>query len=229
MAFTQFHDEQGSDAWLQSRCGVLTASVIGKLITAKTLKPASNDYSRGVTRGLVAEMITGHVEPVFVNDDMWRGTLAEPIARDLYAAHYTDLPVVEAGFQTRDDDGPTIGFSPDGLVGDEGILEIKAPRQGKHFSTILNGYPPLDNVAQLQTGLYVSGRAWIDFVSYNAGMPLFVKRVYPDAKWREAIIATARLFEANAAEQIALYVEQAQGFITTERIDPEDTDIKIES
>lgn len=217
MTFTQFHDEQGSDTWLQSRCGVLTASVIGKMITAKTLKPASNDTSRAIAKSLVAEMITGYVEPVFVNDDMWRGTLAEPIARDLYATHYTDLPVVEAGFMTRDDDGPTVGFSPDGLVGDEGLLEIKAPRQGKHFSTILNGYPPVEHMPQLQTGLYVSGRAWIDFVSYNAGMPMSVKRVYPDAKWREAIIATARAFEANAAEQIALYVENSQGFISTER------------
>lgn len=230
MTFTQYDQlEQGSPEWLNARCGILTASVIGKMITAKTLKPASNDTSRAVARGLVAEMITGHVEPVYVNDDMWRGTLSEPIARGLYAEHYTDLPVVETGFMTRDDDGPVIGYSPDGLVGDEGLLEVKAPRQAKHFATILNGYPPLDNLAQLHCGMYVSGRKWVDFVSYNAGMPLFVKRVHQDPKWREAIIATARLFEANAAEQIALYAEQAQGFIPTERIDPEDDIIQIAS
>src|SRR5699024_982986 len=121
--------EQGSDEWLQQRCGMVTASVVGKLITTKTLKPADNDTSRGLTETLVAERITGHVEPTYVNDDMLRGIECEPLARDRYAECYA--PVEQVGFMVQSFDNPLgfdIGFSPDGLVGDSGLIEIKCPR-----------------------------------------------------------------------------------------------------
>ena len=108
--------EQGSDAWLEARCGMLTASVIGELITP-TLKVANNDTSRGVIASLVAERITGLVEDVYVSADMERGTLDEPYARNIYAEHFA--PVDEIGFMVRDVGGHSLGFSPDGLVGDD--------------------------------------------------------------------------------------------------------------
>ena len=104
MALTVYEDlEQGTDEWLALRCGVVTASIIGKLITPKTIKVASNDTSRAAVEALVAERIEGKPEEVWVSSDMDRGTLDEPFARDLYARHHA--PVDEIGFMVRDDWG----------------------------------------------------------------------------------------------------------------------------
>lgn len=209
--------EQGSPEWLAARCGILTASVIGQLITPKTVKPASNDYSRALTATLVAERITGYVEPIFPNRDMERGTLSEPLARDLYAEHHA--PVAEVGFMVRDFGEYRIGYSPDGLVGDDGLIEIKSPRQKKHIATILADEVPLEYMAQCQTGLLVTGREWIDYVSYCGGMPLWTKRVEPDPKWFEALTDAALIFEDNATQMIAAYEAATAGLPVTERID----------
>jgi hypothetical protein len=209
--------EQGSDEWLAARCGIPTASVIGQLITPKTVKAAANDYSRALTMSLVAERITGHVEPIQTNADMERGTLDEPFARDLYSEHFA--PATEVGFMTRDDWGYKIGYSPDGLVGDDGLIEIKSRRQKKHLSTILADEVPLENMAQIQCGLLVSGRDYLDYVSYCGGMPLFVKRVLPDPKWRTAIIVAVADFEQAAALMIANYKDSVIGLPPTTRID----------
>ena len=75
---------QGTDEWFAARRGIVTASVVGQLITPKTVKPAANDYSRALTTTLVAERITGWTDRVYVSDDMMRGSMDEPIARDLY-------------------------------------------------------------------------------------------------------------------------------------------------
>lgn len=208
---------QGTDEWLQARCGLITASVIGQLITPKTVKPAANDYSRALTTSLVAERITGHVEPIPMNTDMERGTLDEPYARDIYSEHFA--PVTEIGFMVRDFGWGKIGYSPDGLVGEDGLIEIKSRRQKKHLATILADEVPLENMAQIQTGLLVSGRDWLDFVSYCGGMPLYVKRVLPDPKWFEAIHDAARIFEATARVMIANYQQQVDGLPPTKRID----------
>ena len=86
--------EQGTDEWLAARCGILTASTIGQLITPKTIKVANNDYSRALTASLVAERVTGYVEPIVPSRDMERGTLDEPYARDAYAK-FTGVEVEE--------------------------------------------------------------------------------------------------------------------------------------
>lgn len=208
---------QGTDEWLGLRCGILTASVIGQLITPKTIKPASNDYSRALTTHLVAERITRHVEPVYVSADMERGTLDEPYARDIYSEHYE--PAHEVGFMVRDFGWGRIGYSPDGLVGDRGLIEIKSRRQKKHLATILADEVPLENMAQIQTGLLVSGRDWLDYISYCGGMPLYTKRVLPDPKWHTAILEAAKEFEDTAAVMIGNYRLQTAGKPTTKRID----------
>jgi hypothetical protein len=209
--------EQGTPEWLAARRGIITASVVGLLITAKTVKPAANDTSRGLTATLVAERITGHVEPIQMNADMERGTLDEPFARDLYSEHYA--PATEIGFMVRDDFGFRLGYSPDGLVGDGGLIEIKSRRQKKHLSTILADEVPIENMAQCQAGLLVSGREFIDYVSYCGGMPLYVKRVVPDPKWFTAIIEAGEQFEATAAEMVERYTEATAGMPPTTRID----------
>jgi hypothetical protein len=209
--------EQGSPEWLAARCGTVTASIVGPLITAKTFKPAVNDTSRALTNLLIAERITGRTEPVHVSGDMERGTLDEPIAREVYSEQIQT--VTQVGFMVRDDWGFRIGYSPDGLVGDTGLIEIKSRAPKKHLATILANEVPAENMAQIQCGLLVSGRHWCDYVSYCGGMPLWTKRVEPDPHWHEAIIAAVELFEANAAEGIARYTAAVTGLPTTEYID----------
>jgi len=208
---------QGTEEWLYQRCGIVTASVVGQLITPKTVKPAANDYSRALVMHLAAERITGYVEPTFTTADMERGNLSEPLARDKYAEHYA--PVEEIGFMVRDFGWGKIGYSPDGLVGDDGLIEIKAPKQKKHLATILADAVPLEYMAQCQTGLLVSGREWIDFISYNGGMPLWHKRVEPDPKWQTAIIDAARAAEEAIEEHVTTYEKAVKGLPITDRID----------
>jgi len=208
--------EQGSDEWLAARCGIVTASVIGQLVTP-TLKTANNDTSRGLTNLLVAERITGRVVQVFANAAMQRGTLDEPYARAKYSAHHA--PVTEVGFMVRDFGDYQIGYSPDGLVGDDGLIEIKSREPKKHIATILADEVPAENMAQCQTGLLVAGRAWIDYVSYCGGMPLWTKRIYPDIRWQLAIKEAVEQFENNSLGIIANYMEAVEGLPATEYID----------
>lgn len=211
--------EQGTEEWHAVRRGIVTASVVGQLITTSTLKPAHNDTSRALTATLVAERITGRTEDTRMNDDMWRGVFNEPLARDKYAEHYA--PVEEVGFMVRTGDDWTLGFSPDGLVGDDGLIEIKSPRGKTHLKTILSDEVPPYYMPQLQGGLLVSGRKWIDFISYSGGMPMFVKRVHPDKRWREAIIQAVREFEDIAGRMADDYSIAARDMVATEFVEEE--------
>jgi len=256
--------EQGSEEWLAARCGIVTASVVGHLITKgspdalavdcptcprlagescvsvarkvatpiKTIHPertakaaelppvytvADNDTSRGLTMTLAAERITGHVELVQPSRAMERGTLDEPYARDKYSEHHA--PVDQIGFMVRNFGEFLIGYSPDGLVGEDGLIEIKSRAPKKHLATILADEVPAENMAQCQTGLLVSGREWIDYVSYCSGMPLWTKRVKPDHRWQDAIWDAVEAFENNSLDIIANYMEAVEGLPKTERID----------
>jgi hypothetical protein len=208
--------EQGSPEWLAARCGILTASVVGKLITP-TLKVADNETSRGVTETLVAERITGHVEYVHPSFDMQRGTMDEPYARDLYAEQYA--PVTEIGFAVRDFNGHKLGASPDGLVGDNGGIEIKSRAPKTQLRTILRGDIPAENLAQIQTCMLVLERDWWDYVSYAGGWPLYVTRVYPDITYRAVILDALHQFEEKAAGIIDVFQRLTDGKPIAPRID----------
>lgn len=208
--------EQGSDAWHDQRRGIVTASVVGQLITPRTIKPASNDDSRGLTTHLAAERITGYTEPTYVSSDMWRGIEDEPRAIDVYSEHYA--PVARVGFMVRDDWGFRIGYSPDGLVGADGLVEVKSRRQKTQLSTVLTGEVPAGNMAQLQCGLLVSGRKWVDYISYSGGMHMWVKRVTPDPRWFDAIVQAVDAFEATVAQMVATYATATEGLPMTERV-----------
>lgn len=212
------HDDliQGSEEWLEARRGIVTASVVGKLLTT-TGRVAQNDYSRAITSQLVAERIAGYVDPTYQSNDMLRGVNEEPRARLLYSERYAEAR--ESGFMLRIEDEWTLGYSPDGLVGDEGLIEIKAPRAKKHVDTVLSGEVPPEHMPQIQAGLLVSGRDWLDFISFLGGQPMWVKRVHPDPKWFDAITEAVKRFEAAAAEMTAAYLAAVEGFPATERID----------
>ncbi len=259
------HDvEQRSPEWYAARCGIVTASTIGRLITVRKLgaidfdcpncgaaannpclskrtsepiktlhgertpsaaqkttviEPANNEESRGLIALLVAERISGFVDPTWQSIDMWRGIDDEPLAVDLYSR--TQEPVQTCGFMTNDEFGPTIGYSPDGLVSSDGLIEVKAPRGKGHVLTVLGDGIPFEHMAQIQCGLLVSGRSWCDFISYCGGMHMYVVRVRPDERWRKAIIDAARHAEAAITQNIATYMERVEGFPMTERREPE--------
>jgi hypothetical protein len=199
-----FHADmiQGSDEWLAARCGLLTASEM-KLILTPTLSIASNDKERAHLYELLAQRITRYVEPHYVSDDMLRGHADEVDARQIYADTYA--PVADVGFITNDKWGFTIGYSPDGLVGDDGQIEIKSRRQKYQIQTIIEHTVPVEYMIQLQTGLLVSERQWVDFISYCGGMPMVVIRVYPDPVAQDAIAEAAGAFEGWLAEKLSRY------------------------
>jgi len=209
--------EQGTPEWDAARRGILTASVIGQFITPKTVKVAANDKTRAKAYELLAERITGISEDRYVSRDMEEGHFIEPIARDLYSQHYA--PATEVGFMVRDDWGFRIGYSPDGVVGDDGLIEIKKRLPKLHLETILTDQMPPEHMAQVQTGLLVSGRQWLDFISYCGGMPLYVKRIHPDPVWHAAIIEAATAFEESANDMISRYTVATADLHPTERID----------
>lgn len=266
--------EQRSEAWDALRCGMVTASMVGRLISVgppdalavdcpecsavggepclsiaakanpKPIKgphrgrlsaaaemppvysPATGDTAKELAAALVAERINGWAEPVFVNQDMMRGVLDEPLARALYAR--TWAPVDEVGFVVRDDWGFSIGCSPDGLVGTDGGIEIKSRRAKNHLLTVLDDTVPAKNMAQIQCTLLVTGRKWWDYVSYSGGMPMWRTRVYPDPDWQGAIVGAVRMFEATATEMVATYTERTAGLPATERTNyDQDVELKL--
>lgn len=213
-----YHREiyQGTDEWLEARHGLLTASEM-HLILTPTLKAANNDKSRSHLYELLAQRITGYVEPSYISDDMLRGQDDEIEARAIYSKHFAE--VEQVGFVTNDEWGFTLGYSPDGLVGDDGQIEIKSRRQKFQVATIIDGKIPDEHTIQVQTGLLVTGRAWCDFVSYSGGLPMAVVRAFPDEEIQSAIINAATAFEARLAEKLAAYQTAIKNprFIPTER------------
>lgn len=174
--------EQGTPEWFAQRCGKATASRIADIIA--TTKSGPSASRKNYLAQLVAERLTGTVAESYSNAAMQWGTEKEPEARAAYAfLHADSMDVTEAEFATH----PSIsmaGASPDGLVGSEGLVEIKCPNTATHIDTLLNGKVDGKYVTQIQWQLACTGRAWCDFVSYDPRMPehlaLFVQRVPRD-------------------------------------------------
>lgn len=210
--------EQSSPEWLEARRGIVTASTVGKLLTS-TGKVASNDTSRALTETLIAERITGRVEYTHPTRDMQRGTLLEPEARRIYAEHHG--PVEEIGFMRWDEGDLSLGYSPDGIAG-EGLIEVKSRTPRIHLRAIYTDTVPAVNMAQLQAGLLVADKPWIDYISYCPGLPLYVKRVEPIPEWHAAIIEAVAQFERTAAQQLFEYQALTHNMPATEWWDPFD-------
>jgi hypothetical protein len=137
---------------------------------------------------LLAERLSGQVAPHWTNEHTARGHEDEPKARDAYQFE-SGAEVNQVGFIIDDEIGA--GFSPDGLVGSDGIIEIKSKLGHLHLDVMLNDCVPREHMMQCQGGLLVTGRKWCDFISYSDGLPLFIKRTMRDeemiSEMREAI------------------------------------------
>lgn len=205
---------QGSDEWLDLRRGLITASEMSLLLTP-TLKVAANEKSRQHVYELLAQRISGYTEPHYISNDMLRGQEEEVLARALYSEKYS--PVRDGGFVTNDQWGFTLGYSPDGLVGEDGLIECKSRRQKYQIQTIAENAMPEEYLLQVQTGLLVTGRKWLDFVSYSGGLPMMVIRVLPDQAVHDAIIAAATNTEKQIAEKLAAYQKYSANLYPTER------------
>jgi len=171
---------QLSEEWFAARIGKLTASRMADVLaTTKTGPSASR---KNYLAQLVAERLTGTPAESFTNGAMQWGTDTEPFARAAYELK-SDLMVDQVGFI----DHPTIamsGMSPDGLVGDDGLVEIKCPNTATHIDYLIGKKPPSKYVPQMAWQLACSGRKWCDFVSFDPRMPenlqLFIVRYVPD-------------------------------------------------
>lgn len=180
--------EQGSEEWLKSRLGCPSASMFDKLITG-TGKPSTS--AETYINQLIAEVITGKGTEFKVNEWMQRGTELEPLARGYYELA-TDNDVTEVGFCMHDT--MACGASPDGLVGDNGGLEIKCPAPSTHVKYLRDGVLPAQYKQQVMGCLWITEREWWDFVSFHEEMPALLVRVFRDDKYIKAL--EAEVFKA---------------------------------
>lgn len=172
---------QGTVEWYAARAGKVTASRVADVI-AKT-KTGYSASRTNYAAELLCERLTGVCEPGFTSPPMQWGKDQEPHARAAYEGRH-GIDVLEIGFV----DHPEVvmsGASPDGYVGDDGLVEIKCPNTATHLDTLLGGSVPGKYLTQIQWQLACTGRKWCDFVSYDPRLPpamrLYVQRVPRDA------------------------------------------------
>ena len=202
---------QESAGWMLARCGMFTASRASDLMARTKSGPSA---SRGNLLALLAiERLTGHPVETYQNDAMRRGNELEGEARDAYSFS-TGNPVQESGFVVNDA-LPRTGCSPDGLIGDDGLVEIKCPASmAKHLEALRSNSHAHEYRWQLQHQLLVTERQWVDAVSYDPRFPehlqLAVVRVHRDNEAIQSLIteitaadaeveATVRELQAKAA------------------------------
>jgi len=168
---------QGSQEWANARLGKATASRIADIV-AKT-KTGWGSSRANYMAELLCERLTGQPAEKYENDSMRWGVEKEAEARDAYAWR-TDVEVALVGFIPHSRI-PMTGASPDGLIGHDGMVEIKAPNSATHIDTLLSGKIPEKYIVQMMWQMSCCERQWCDFVSYDPRLPhamqLFIKRV----------------------------------------------------
>lgn len=200
------HEEivQGSAEWHALRCGKVTASRVADVV-ART-KSGWGASRANYAAELIAERLTGVASEGFTNAAMQWGTDQEPNARMAYEFMH-DVTVEQVGFVVH----PTIedaGASPDGLVGEKGMVEIKCPNTATHIETLIKQVVPAKYVTQMLWQMACTDREWCDFVSYDPRLPesmqLFVKRVHRD---QDAIDELEREVLAFLMEEVETKVD----------------------
>lgn len=194
--------QQGSTEWLQARCGSLGASSVHEAV-ART-KTGWGASRANLMARLIAERLTGIPQETYQNAAMLRGSEKEPEARDMYAFMF-DTEVREVGLALH----PTIEgthASPDGLVGDDGLVEIKSPNSATHIETLLTEKIDRKYIIQMNWQMRCCDRQWCDFVSFDDRLPadlqLWVKRVHRDDDLISELEGQVAEFLAELAEKI---------------------------
>lgn len=180
--------EQGSPEWLEARVGTITASRAGDVIAMKKRGEGEKQERANYRAELICERLTGYPYPQFVTREMEWGSEQEPFARTAYELA-RGLIVDTVGFVLHPGI-PGFGCSPDGLVGDDGLIQIKCPTTATHINWLRAGTVPLEHCPQMMAEMSCTGRIWTDFVSFDPRLPehlqLFVVRFHRD----DALIKT---------------------------------------
>jgi putative phage-type endonuclease len=194
--------EQGTDEWFAIRCGKVTASRVADVIaTTKTGYSASR---ANYEAQLICEILTGKPAESFTNAAMAHGVECEPLARAAYEVKTGNM-VNQVGFVNH----PTIeqsGASPDGLVGEDGLIEIKCPNTATHLDTLLEQKVPSKYITQMTWQMVCTGRKWCDFVSYDPRLPsnlqLFVQRIELDTDYAKKLESEVAKFLQEINEKV---------------------------
>lgn len=191
--------DQGTMEWALGRLGIPTASQFDRILTPKTRKASAGVHSYRAE--LLAEWLMG--QPLDWGTSAWmeRGTELEDEARRWYEMD-RGVDVAQVGVALRDDG--MVGGSPDGLVGEDGGLEIKCPAAVQHVKYLL-GVDELAHVGQVQGYLYLTGRQWWDVLSYNPELPAVVRRVERDEDYLEALVPLLDALVAQVLEDRAAW------------------------
>lgn len=186
---------QGTPEWKQARAGKITASRMSAVMAS--IKSGEAAERRNYRAELVCETLTGQpCEDVFESGPIIWGREHEAEAREIYKAR-TFQEVTQVGLVLH----PTndrIAASPDGLVGTDGLIEIKCPLTATHLEYLMTGVPPSKYRYQMLTQMLCCGRAWCDFVSYDPRLPaeyqMLIYRYYRDDKEIILMEASAKQF-----------------------------------
>jgi putative phage-type endonuclease len=200
--------EQQTNEWFTARLGKVTASRVADVIAkTKTGYSASRD---NYMAQLICERLTGQKGESFTNAAMEYGTQTEPLARSAYE-NARSLLVKEVGFINH----PRIemsGASPDGLVAEDGLVEIKCPNTATHIDTLLSGKVPTKYITQMQWQMLCCQRKWCDFVSFDNRLPehlqLFVQEVEFDPEYAAMLEKEVVLFLTELDNKVAKLKEK---------------------
>lgn len=183
--------KQGSSEWFAARCGIPTASEFDKLVTP-LWKVREGDGFKTYVLQKVAEKVMGEKAPAYQSPEMEEGAALEAEAVAWYEFHQ-GTPVQRVGFCLSD--CGRFGCSPDGLVGEDGGLELKCPQPPAHIRYLVDGVLPKDHAAQVQGSLFVTKRKWWSFASYSRNLPPFlISRIEPEEAAQKAIAAALARF-----------------------------------
>lgn len=191
-----FDFEQGSDEWFRARMGIPTASEFGTLLM-KGKGGGESKTRQTYLYKLAGEIITGEPMENYTNAHMERGKIMEDEARKFYA-FMQDEDLTRVGFVKN---GNT-GCSPDSLIGEKGILEIKTKLPHLMVELLLKDEVPNEHLAQCQGNLWVTEREWIDIAIYWPKMPLFTKRLYRDEVHIKTIASAVNIFNEELSQTV---------------------------
>ena len=216
--------EQGSDEWVQARVGLVTASRCGDVIDM-TKKGDESAHRRDYRSELICEILTGQPYPRLITREMQWGIDQEPFARAAYEMQ-RDVLVETRGFVVHPDIA-RFGASPDGMVGDDGLIQIKCPNTSTHLRWMLAGAVPVEHMPQMLAELACTGREWCDFVSYDPRLPahlqLFVRRFARNEQLIANLETEVVHFNAEIEQVLSALPQAPQGIvIAMDHRDPEE-------